>query len=108
MKKIFVIFLALAMMAGIIAGCDETTPAQTSVGTAATGTVATTASSANEYSTLILGSNEFSGVFSPFFGTSVYDMNVTRITQESLIRSTPDGIPTDGLEIGRASCRERV
>lgn len=84
-----------------MAGCDQTTPAPTSQPTGGTTkaptTQTTTAPSTSEYDTLILGYDEFNGVFSPFFGTTGYDMDVTNMTMESLLRNNPAGEPIDGL-----------
>ena len=47
--------------------------------------------------TLVVGSAQFNGVFSPFFASSQYDMDVCERVIEPLIRNNRKGEPVDGL-----------
>ncbi|MGL4985682.1 MAG: ABC transporter substrate-binding protein [Treponemataceae bacterium] len=49
------------------------------------------------YNTLVLGSAQFNGVFSPFFSTSGYDSQVVGLVNASLITNDRNGVPTDGI-----------
>ncbi|MBP7401538.1 MAG: ABC transporter substrate-binding protein [Clostridia bacterium] len=100
MRKVFALILVLGLLAGVAVGCGQTTPEPSGTTPAVTTkapTGTTTIPSTSEYNTLVLGYDEFNGVFSPFFGTTGYDMDVTNMTMEALIRNNPEGEPMDGL-----------
>lgn len=50
-----------------------------------------------KYDTLVLGSTDFNAVFSPFFATTGYDVEITDRTQESLIKNDRLGEPVSNL-----------
>ncbi len=78
MKKTLAILLAFIMVLGF---------SSTAMATGAT------------HTTLVLGADEFNGVFSPFFATTGYDMDVKDMTQVSLLRSDRGGAPSSNAAI---------
>ncbi|MCT4686404.1 ABC transporter substrate-binding protein [Vallitalea sp.] len=52
-----------------------------------------------KYDTLVLGSTDFNAVFSPFFATTGYDVEITDRTQESLITNNRLGEPASNLAV---------
>jgi peptide/nickel transport system substrate-binding protein len=51
----------------------------------------------SKYDTLVLGSSDLNAVFSPFFSTTGYDMEITDRTQERLITNNRLGKPISNL-----------
>lgn len=48
---------------------------------------------AGDNDTLVVGYEQFNGVFSPFFAVTDYDADVARLTGVTLLRSDPSGVP---------------
>lgn len=51
----------------------------------------------NSSQTLVIGTSNFNGVFNPFYARTIYDRNITNITNYSLISNDPSGKPVDGI-----------
>ena len=85
LTKILALVLAVAMMLTIFAGCQKTeqaeTPAATSASPADNETQAPTAEPAGD-KTLVVGTQNFDGKFSPFFSTNTYEQEIADLRSE--------------------------
>lgn len=92
LTKILALVLAMAMMLTIFAGCQKTeqteTPAATSSGSAANETKAPEAA---EDKTLVVGTQNFDGKFSPFFSTNAYEQEITDLVHLPLLGFDREG-----------------
>ncbi|MDF2685043.1 MAG: transporter substrate-binding protein, partial [Clostridia bacterium] len=70
-KKLLTLLLFAAMSVSVFTGCSGYT----------------------SQGTLVLGATEFNGVFSPFFGTTGYDMEISDLVQLVLIKNDRAGTP---------------
>lgn len=96
MKKLLTLLLILSMIVSL-AACSkkvEETPAETTKDATETTTEVTTEVPKeevkvqgvyNDEPALVLGSQQFNGVFSPFFATTGYDMDISNLVQSKLI-----------------------
>ena len=112
MKKILSMLLVVLMLTALFAGCKtaetpatteapkpaETQPAETTPAPAETEPAETEpAKPVND--TLVVGYNTFSQKFSPFFGTTAYDMDVSNMVSVALLGTDREGnVVTKGIE----------
>lgn len=100
LTKILALVLAMAMMLTIFAGCQKTeqeqTPAATS-GNAANETKAPEAQGGDK--TLVVGTQNFDGKFSPFFSTNAYEQEIADLVHLPLLGVDREGaIVLEGIE----------
>ena len=79
MKKVLLLMLAMVMVISLLAGCAPKEPAEAPVETPVETPV-----EVND-TPLVVGYAAFSQKFSPFFGTTAYDMDAVAMTQLSLL-----------------------
>lgn len=102
LTKILALVLAVAMMLTIFAGCQKTeqaeTPAATSASPADNETQAPTAEPAGD-KTLVVGTQNFDGKFSPFFSTNTYEQEIADLVHLPLLGVDREGaIVLEGIE----------
>lgn len=100
LTKILALVLAMAMMLTIFAGCQKTeqeqTPAATS-GNAANETKTPEAQGGDK--TLVVGTQNFDGKFSPFFSTNTYEQEIADLVHLPLLGVDREGaIVLEGIE----------
>ncbi len=113
MKKVFkkslALVLGLSLIAGSLAACSKETPASTSAETSVEASVSEeTSASAEEVTepaaeekeqTLVVGYDNFSSKFSPFFAQTAYDQDVASLASVSLLSSDREGnVVLKGIE----------
>ena len=103
MKKFAKKFLVLSVVSGLAAstlvGCSQDKP-QTDNGTSqAAGEKESSGDTQKEskYKTVVVASLEMNGVFSPFFATTVYDMNIVDMVHAPLIKADRNAQPEAAL-----------
>lgn len=102
LTKILALVLAMAMMLTVFAGCQKTeqaeTPAATSASPADNETQAPTAEPAGD-KTLVVGTQNFDGKFSPFFSTNAYEQEIADLVHLPLLGSDREGaVVLKGIE----------
>lgn len=94
LTKILALVLAMAMMLTIFAGCQKTeqaeTPAATS-GNSVNETKAPEAENKGGDKTLVVGTQNFDGKFSPFFSTNAYEQEIHDLVHLPLLGSDREG-----------------
>ena len=104
--KILALLLAIAMMTAVFAGCGESeqetpaTQAPTAEATEGTeGTEGTEPAVENEDKTLVIGTQNFDGKFSPFFYTNAYENDVLSLVHLGLLGTDREGaVVMNGIE----------
>lgn len=102
LTKILALVLAVAMMLTIFAGCQKTEQAETTAATSASPadneTQAPTAEPAGD-KTLVVGTQNFDGKFSPFFSTNTYEQEIADLVHLPLLGVDREGaIVLEGIE----------
>lgn len=102
MKKFAKKFLVLSVVSGLAAstlvGCAQDKPATGNETNQAAGESAEAAKPAeSKNKTLVVASLEMNGVFSPFFGTTGYDMDIVDRVHEPLIKADRNAQPEAAL-----------
>ena len=104
--KILALLLVVAMMTAVFAGCTESeqetpaTQAPTAEATEGTeGTEGTEPVVENEDKTLVIGTQNFDGKFSPFFYTNAYENDVLSLVHLGLLGTDREGaVVMNGIE----------
>ncbi len=102
LSKILALVLAVAMMLTIFAGCQKTEqPAATAAtsGNTAAETQAPAAEDNGGDKTLVVGTQNFDGKFSPFFSTNTYEQEIADLVHLPLLGVDREGaIVLEGIE----------
>ncbi len=101
-KKLFAMAMAAVLGVSALAGCGSSTTNTTPTPSASNGASpsASAAPTAEApYGTLVMGADEFNGVFSPFFGTTAYDMEISDLIQTVLLTNDRSGAPISNAAI---------
>lgn len=102
LSKILALVLAVAMMLTIFAGCQKTEqPAATAAtsGNTAAETQAPAAEDNGGDKTLVVGTQNFDGKFSPFFSTNTYEQEIADLVHLPLLGSDREGaVVLQGIE----------
>ena len=98
--KILALLLALVMMMSVFAACapaaDDTTPASDATDSTAD---ATTPAADDQADTLVIGTQNFDGKFSPFFYTNAYENDVLSLVNVGLLGADREGaVVLKGIE----------
>lgn len=107
MRQALALLLSVAMIAGLTAcgGAKNNNADSNNQGTEQDATDDGSASeSTSQFDTLVIGTQSFDGVFSPFFYTSAYDAQVNDLIFASICRLDPDGVLVD--EAGHVEVEE--
>jgi len=96
--QILALLLVLVMTMSIFAGCNKT-PAETPAGTTAPAGETPTEPAGDEPDTLVIGTQNFDGKFSPFFYTNAYEADVLGLVHVGLLGTDREGaVVLEGIE----------
>ena len=97
-KQILAMLLALVMVLGL-AACGNSTPAPTEPAATEAPAVAPTEPAVEEPDTLVIGTQNFDGKFSPFFYTNAYENDVLSLVHLGLLGTDREGaVVMNGIE----------
>ena len=89
-KQILAMLLALVMVLGMVA-CGNSTPVATEPAATEAPAAAPTEPAVEEPDTLVIGTQNFDGKFSPFFYTNAYENDVLSLVNVGLLGTDREG-----------------
>lgn len=97
-KKFSIMMVVAGMTASALAGCSsKEAPATETTETTGTTDSGKKEESTSKYNTLIAGTMQFNGLFSPFYATTAYDANIAEIATAQLITNDDNAAPVPNL-----------